>query len=157
MIADTSIKVLNNNVASDATSAVGKFFELCDNADLGYFVLPADKSQQVVAVSEAMVRLISSQVNLLRALEQVRDKTVLSPGFQKTVADIQISVSQTESIISEVYLGPDYYVGLLRDKLETIAQQNSYIDNHVESFRIAFDENCSALLADMATRMTATT
>ncbi len=36
-----------------------------------------------------------------------------------------------------------------------MAEQNGHIDNYVESFRIAFDDTCSALLADLGTKVIA--
>jgi fumarylacetoacetate (FAA) hydrolase family protein len=155
MIADPTIKVLNNDVVFDTASAVKKFFELCNDANLGYFVLPQQTSEKIVAVNDAMARVIVSQGALLKALELVSNETVKAPGFQKAVADVERMVSGTDSAISETYSAPGYVVSLLQRNLETVAEQNSYIDNYVESFRIAFDDTCSALLADLATKVSA--
>lgn len=156
MIAETPIKVLSNDVIFDTASAVKKFFELCASADLGYFVVPQATKEKIVAVDHAMARVVSSQQALLTALEQVSNETIAAPGFQKVLADLEITVSQADSAITETYSAPAFVVSLLQKNLDIIAQQNSHIDNYVESFRIAFDENCSALLADMASRLLAT-
>lgn len=155
MIVNPHIKVLSNDVVFDTASAVKKFFELCAEADLGYVVLPQQTKEKVVAVNDAMARVVTSQRALLDALENITDETVAFPGFQKAVDDLAVTVSKTESAIAETCSAPAVILAILQRNLDTIAQQNSHIDSYVESFRVAFDENCSAILADMASKIMA--
>lgn len=85
----------------DSASAVRKFFELCADADLGYVVLPQQAQEKVVAVNDAMARVVSSQRALLNALENVSNETVAFPGSSKAVDDLAVTVSKTELAISE--------------------------------------------------------
>jgi hypothetical protein len=157
MIVGAPIKVLSNDVSLQTATAVKEFFELCQAADpdSGYFALPADVQERVVALNRTIGRVSESQYKLLQALEQVSDEQVMQPEFAKIISDLGWLVAQVESAVSETYAAPRFVATLVRTNLETVADQNSHLDSYVESFRVAFDETCSALLADLGTKIIA--
>jgi hypothetical protein len=157
MIVGAPIKVLSNEIALQTATAVKEFFELCQAAApaSSYIALPAKIQEKVVELNRAIGRVSASQYNLLSALEQITDEQVTAPEFAKVVSDLGWVVAQVESALTDTYQAPDFVVTLLRRNLETVADQNSHIDSYVESFRVAFDENCSALLADLGTKVLA--
>ncbi len=155
MILDIPIRGLNNQVALDTASAVKEFFEMCQAADpdSGYVAMHPSLQEKVVSVGKSMGLVAKSQRTLIEGLEKVSETQITSAGFQKVIADLERVVSQVDSAISDTYSAPEAMVKLWQRNLELVAQQNGHIDNYVESFRIAFDETCSALLADLATKV----
>ena len=153
----TPIRGLSNQVALDTASAVKEFFEMCQAADpgSGYVALPAAVQGKVVSINKSMGLVVKSQHALIQELEKVSQEQLASANFQKVIADLERVVSQGNSAIADTYSAPDTFVKLWQKNLDLMSEQNGHIDNYVESFRIALDENCSALLADLATRMTA--
>lgn len=152
MIVGAPIKVLSNEVSLQTATAVKEFFELCQAAETSYIVLPHDIQEKVLELNRTIGRVSASQYELLNALEQVTDDQVTSPEFAKIITDLGWLVAQVESAVSETYAAPAFVATLVRPNLETVAAQNSHLDSYVESFRVAFDENCTALLADLATK-----
>jgi hypothetical protein len=155
MILDTPIRGLSNQVALDTASAVKEFFEMCQAADpiSGYVALHPTLQEKVVSVNKSMGMVVTSQHALIQELEKVSEAQMASPVFQKVIADLERVVSQGESAITDTYSAPEAVVKLWQKNLDLMAQQNSHSDNYVESFRITFDETCSALLADLATKV----
>jgi len=155
MIVGAPIKVLSNEVALQTATAVKEFYELCMAAEpnASYIALPAETQERIVELNRIIGRLGESQYKLLNALENVSDEQVTKPEFAKVISDLGIVVAQVESAVDETYNAPTYVATLVRKNLECVADQNSHVESYVESFRIAFDENCSALLADLATKV----
>jgi hypothetical protein len=155
MILDTPIRMLSNQVELNTASAVNEFFALCQAADpsSGYIALHPDLQKKVVSVNKSMGVVVKSQATLIQALEKVSQAQLASPMFPKVIADLERVVSLGESAIADTYSANEQYVKLWKSNLELMAEQNSHIDNYVESFRITFDETCSALLADLATQV----
>jgi hypothetical protein len=155
MIMDASIRGLSNEVTLNTASAVKEFWDLCQAADpaSGYVALPAWLQNKVISVNKLMGTVVESQYELIQELEKVSPTQIESANFQKVIADLERVVAQGESAISDTYSAPDVFVRLWQKNLEIMAEQNGHIDNYVESFRIAFDETCSALLADLATKV----
>ena len=134
---------------------IKEFFELCQAAKCDYIAVPPDVQQKVVEFNHTISRVSDSQYKLLQALEQVSDEQVTQPEFAKIISNLGWLVAQVESAVSETYAAPDFVATLVRKNLESVAGQNSHLDSYVESFRVAFDENCSALLANLATKVIA--
>jgi TRAP-type uncharacterized transport system substrate-binding protein len=155
MILDTPIRGLSNQVTLDTASAVKEFFEMCQTADptSAYVALHPALQEKVVSVNKSMGLVVKSQHAIVEALEKVSEAQMASAGFQKVIADLERVVSQGESAISDTYSAPEAIVKLWQRNLDLMAQQNSHIDSYVESFRIAFDETCASLLADLATKV----
>ena len=157
MIVTPPIKVLSNDVSLQTATAVKEFFELCQAAapGYGYFALPPEIQQKVVELNKSIGRVAESQTRLLDALERVTDQEVIAPEFAKVISDLGWLVAQVESAVVDTYAAPSFVSTLVRANLETVADQNSHLDSYVESFRVAFNENCTALLADLATKVIA--
>jgi hypothetical protein len=155
MIAAAPIRVLSNRVEINAASAVSEFFEICQTAkpESGYVALPPDLQQKIVSLNRKIEQIVQSQAVLLAELDKVTADQLASPSFQKVLEDLGRLVAQGNSAISDTYDAPEIIVRLLRNNLDVAAEQYGHIDNYLESFRIAFDETCSAVLADLATRV----
>jgi hypothetical protein len=157
MITAAPIRVLSNEVTIHTAAAVSEFLEICQAADpeSGYIALPPWLQHKVVSVNKSMAQVAESQKGLILELEKVTPSQLESPSFQKVIADLERVVAQGESAISDTYSASETFVQLWQKNLDLVAEQNSHIDNYLESFRIAFDETCSALLADLATKVCA--
>jgi enhancing lycopene biosynthesis protein 2 len=155
IVIDAPIRGLSNQVTLHTANAVKEFFELCQAADpkSGYMTLPPWLQEKVVSINNLLTLIVGTQKQLIDQLELVSSEHLATPGFQKVIGDLERAVSQVDSAISDTSEMPDSIVKLWKPNLETVAQQNSHIDNYVESFRISFDETCSALLADLATKI----
>jgi hypothetical protein len=150
------IRVLSNEVVLDASSAVKKYFELCADAETGYIVLPQGEDHaMVVALNDAIKRVGVSQGLLLAALENISNEQIEAPAFPGLVDGLQSAVTITNIAINDTYNAPEMIIKLLSKNLAVVEQQNSHIDNYVESFRIALDENCTAILASLADQILA--
>jgi hypothetical protein len=151
-----SLKMLSNEVTLQTATAVKEFFALCQAAGPNYYVpLPKASQEKLVELNRTFGRLAGSQSRLLNALELVTDDQVTSAEFAKVISDLGLVVAQVESAIVETYAAPEFVSVLLRNNLERVADQNSHLDSYVESFHVAFDENCSSLLADLGTKVLA--
>jgi hypothetical protein len=157
MIVGAEIKFLSNEVTLQTATVVKEFFELCAAADAesSYIALPPDVQKQLVALNRSIGRVARSQNGLLQALDKVSDELLTHAQFPKVISDLALVVAQVESAISETYAAPQFVASLVRKNLETVADQNSHLDSYAESFRAAFDENCTALLADLAGKIIA--
>ena len=61
----------------------------------------------------------------------------------------------TYSLLDDAYAMPEKCVAVWRPILDVIADRTAHIDNFAESFRIASDEACMALLADISEKISA--
>lgn len=149
------ISVLSNDVVLGTSIVVKRFYELCMATEHGYIPLPPEMQRKVVAVDTAIQRVVKSQKILLDALSSVTNDLVESPDFSTAVADVALMVAQTDAAISRTYKAPEGVIKVLQSSLDAVAEHNSHIDNFVESFRIALNESCTALLANLADRVIA--
>jgi hypothetical protein len=152
MIVAAPIRVLSNEVTIHTANAVTDFLELCQAADpaSGYIALPPWLQHKVMSVNRSMGAIVDSQAALLIELAQVGPEQLTAPRFQKVIEDLERMVAQTESAVSDTYSAPETIVRLWQKNLNAVADQNSHIDSYLESFRVANDETCSALLANLA-------
>jgi hypothetical protein len=148
------IGYLSNEVELEASGVVKKFYEMCKAADSGYVALPPEAQAKVVEAQKALDRVANNQESLIEALDAVSEELMASPEFPRVVANLERMVAKTDSAIEYTYSAPGIIVQMLQKTLELVADRNSHIDNYVESFRIAVDETCSAVLADMAESIT---
>lgn len=149
------IRVLSNEVTIYTADAVKEFFEICQASapDSGYVAMPPWLQHKVLSVDKLMARAAASQQGLIQELEKVTPEMYESPAFLKVISDLERLVAQGESAISDTYSAPETIVRLWQKNLDILAEQNAHIDNYLESFRIALDETCSALLADIGTKV----
>jgi hypothetical protein len=76
-------------------------------------------------------------------------------AFDKIACDLERIVSLTNALLDNTHTMPEKCVAIWSPRLEEIADLTAHIDNFAESFRIASDEACTALLANMASQITA--
>lgn len=155
VIVDAPIRGLSNQVTLHTAAAVKEFFDLCQAADpeSGYIALPPYLQQKVVSINGQMGIVVGTQEALLAELKKVNGEHLASSDFDKVIGDLERVVAQGDSAIADTYSAPAEFVKLWKKNLDLMAERNSHIDSYVESFRIAFDENCSALLAEVATQV----
>lgn len=148
------IRVLSNEVTIHTANAVSEFFEICQaaNPESGYVALPPWLQRKVTAVSRNMEQVTESQQGLLTELEKVGSRELEAPAFQRVIEDLSRVVSQCDAAVMDTYSAPEALVRLWKKNLDLVAERNSHIENYLESFRIALDETCSAVLADLATK-----
>lgn len=106
-------------------------------------------------LNRSMARLVGAQERLIRSLEDFPVQELSAEAVGKVAGDLERLVSGANSLLDDIYQMPEPCLGLWRPKLEAMADLNGHIDNYAESFRIAFDDACSAVLAEMATKITA--
>jgi len=134
------------------------------SAQMAYWSLAEDVGQKrfqfvlwlkTRTLNSAMERLVEKQQSLLDLLRQGPQAQFGPEVFLKIANDLGNVVSLTNSFIDEAYDMPVDCLSVWSPRLEKISDLNSYLDNFAESFRIAADEACTALLADMANKITA--
>ena len=151
MILTAPIRGLSAEVVCYTAAAQMEFWNLLKATDdSAYIALPPHLQTAALNVNRSIGQAVESQHGLLRALAGVTGETVAHPEFAGVVGDLERSVAQSEAAIDAFNDMPESIVRLWRTNLEALAENNGYLDNYVESFRIAMDENCSALLAHLA-------
>jgi len=95
-------------------------------------------------------KLAETQQKLIGMLEAFSSKQLEAPDFAKVGDDLSRIVADTSAVINDAYEMPDSIVRKWATRLELVQEHNSHIESISESFRIAADETCVALLADMA-------
>jgi hypothetical protein len=103
----------------------------------------------------AMGKLVARQQSLITRLKNSPPERFAPEMYGKLASDLHNVVSLTNSLLDELYGMPTECINLWSTKLEEIADCNGYLDNFAESFRIASDDACTALLADIAAKVTA--
>ena len=106
-------------------------------------------------LSLAMGGLLASQESLLKRLKGSSSDGFPPEVYGKLANDLRNVVSLTNSFIDEAYDMPVECLSLWAPRLEKIADLNGYLDNFAETFRIASDDACTALLADIAVKVAA--
>ncbi len=110
---------------------------------------------QTRLLSHAMGKLGDLQGTLIDCLKVKDCRQFDASTFDKVASDLERIVSMTYSLLEDVYGMPEQCAAVLRPRLDVIADRTAHIDNFAESFRIASDEACTALLADIAEKITA--
>lgn len=110
---------------------------------------------QIRQLSHTMGKLASLQGTLIDCLK-VKDCCQFDAStFNKVASDLERIVAMTYSLLDDAYGMPEKCVAVWRPHLDLIADRTAHIDNFAESFRIASDEACTALLANIAENITA--
>jgi len=148
------LRELSVNVQREAVSAQQAYWSLAEER-------LAHRRSQVIqwvktrSLNSAMGRLVERQQSLIDLLRQAPAAPFGAELFLKIANDLDNVVSLTNSFVDEAYDMPTGCLSVWSPRLEKISDLNNYLDNFAESFRIASDEACTALLADMADKITA--
>jgi len=105
-------------------------------------------------LSRAMSKLASLQGTLIEHLTAKDCQGFDTSTFDKVASDLERIVSMTHSFLDDAYEMPEKCLAVWRPQLDLIADRTAHLDNFAESLRIASNEACTALLADMATQIT---
>jgi len=110
---------------------------------------------QTRLLSHAMGKLASLQGALIDCLKAKDFQEFDAKTFDKIASDLERIVSMTYSLLDDAYGMPEKCVAVWRPQLDLIADRTAHLDNFAESFRVASDEACTALLANIAEKITA--
>lgn len=148
------IRELSACVQYEAAYAQKTFWEVAEgkmraaNFDVMLWV----KTRQL---SNAMGKLADLQRTLIGHLRTMDCTQYDADTFDRIACDLERIVSMTNSLVDDAYRMPQQCVSVWTPKLETLSDLTAHIDNFAESFRVASDEACTALLADIADKITA--
>jgi len=146
------IRELSANVQYEAASAQKAFWEVVESKRRQYLF---DLMVRYLTrkLDSRMGRLIVSQEALIEHLRQVPTDSISYEDFSKVANDLDRIVAVTAALVDDSYNVPQPFLEVWRPKLEKISDLNGYLDSFAESFRIASDETCTALLADLARKV----
>ena len=148
------IRELSASVQYDAARVQNTFWKVVDRKtraatfDVGLML-------QAKILSYVMGRLVTSQSKLIDRLKALDSSSFDEATFDKVACDLERIVALTNSFLSDAYAMPSKCVDVWRLQLEQISDLSCHIDNFSESFRIASDDACTAVLAHIAEKITA--
>jgi hypothetical protein len=146
------IRELSATVQYDAASAQKVFWEVVEsksrNAQIDLTVWYLTRR-----LDRRMGKLIVSQRSLIQHLRDMPHERFTSAEFVKVADDLYRIVSMTDSLIGDAYEMPERCLKVWRTNLEQVGDLSSHLESFAESFRIASDETCTALLADLAQKI----
>jgi hypothetical protein len=122
------------------------------NARLLSFALLEDRRAR--AINKDMGKLVDRQKDLVARLESFHAEQVDAPVLSNFAGDLSQLATSAASLVTDAFEMPEKYVQVWRENLEAISDLSSHIDNFAESFHIAADDLCSALIAKMANDVT---
>jgi hypothetical protein len=109
---------------------------------------------QTRLLSHALGKLADLQSDLIECLKVKDCHEFDAKTFDKIAKDLERIVSMTYALVDDTQSMPEQCTTFWRPRLDLIADRTAYIDNFAESFRIASDEACTALLANIAEKIT---
>ena len=148
------IRELSANVQYDAASAQKAFWEVVEEKrrEAAFnFLLRLSMRR----LNHRLERLSGSQRALVESLRKIPANKMSTADFTKVADDLYRIVGMTESMIDDFYEMPPSCIDAWRDNLETVAGLTSHLESFAESFRVAADATCTALLADIAQKVMA--
>ncbi len=110
---------------------------------------------QTRLLARTMGKLASLQGTLIEKLKTMDCNQFDANTFDKIASDLERIVSMTYSFLDDAHSMPKLCVDVWRPRLDEILDRTAHIDNFAESYRIASDDACTAVLADMAEKITA--
>lgn len=148
------IRELSANVQYDAASAQKAFWEVVEEKrhEAAFSIM---FRFYVHRLNRRMDRLANSQQDLIESLRKIPAEKMSAADFTKVADDLYRIVAMTESMIDDCYEMPPVCMNAWRANLEKIADLTSHLESFAESFRVAADETCTALLADIAQKVMA--
>jgi len=147
------LRELSVNVQREAVSAQMAYWSLAEDVAHRRFQLLLWARTRTL--NHSMGRLAEKQQTLIECLHHAPTENFTPEVFVKVANDLDNVVSLTNSFIDEAYDMPEECLGMWSPRLEKISELNGYLDNFAESFRIASDEACTAVLADIADSISA--
>jgi len=148
------IRELSANVQYDAASAQKAFWEVVEEKrrEAAFNVI---LRLLVYKLNRRLDRLSDSQCNLVETLRKVPTDKMSAAEFTKVSDDLYRIVAMTESMIDDCHEMPQLCIDGWRANLEKVAGLTSHLESFAESFRVAADATCTALLADIAQKVMA--
>jgi len=148
------IRELSACVQYEAAYAQKTFWEVAEGKmrATSFDVMLWVKTRQL---AHAMEKLATLQRMLIDRLRTMDCSQYDADTFDRIASDLERIVSMTNSLVDDAYRMPQQCVSVWTPKLEAISDLTAHIDNFAESFRIASDEACTALLADIAEKISA--
>jgi hypothetical protein len=148
------IRELSADVQLEAAATQKKcldIFEYIQVARLGVLVWFKTR-----ALDKSLDKLVSLQDELITRLQDDEALAKFTPEvFGRLASDLDRIVSLTYAVLEQTNEIPDQYAKVWRPKLARIADQTAHIDNFAESFHVASEETCTAVLADAARKVIA--
>jgi len=142
------LREMSVTVQRDAVSAQMAYWSLAEEVANRRFQLFLWVKTRTL--NNSMGRLIEGQKSLIDRLTEPRVAEFAPEVCGKLSNDLYNVVSLTNSFVDEAYDMPAQCLHVWEDRLNQIADLNAHLDNFAESFRIASDEACTSLLADVA-------
>lgn len=103
---------------------------------------------KIYSLDRSMGGLIEKQDTLLAMLRNFGADDMPQQVLGMVAGDLELLTAMTDAFIEATQGAPQQCLDVWGTKLEKIAERSAYIDNYAESFRIASDEACTAILAD---------
>lgn len=148
------IRELSANVQYDAARAQKVFWEVVESKRHNAYI-----QIQVLFLTHRLDRrmgkLAVSQASLVNHLRKIPLDSMSSVDFTKVADDLYRIVSMTDSLIDDAYEMPDHCLKVWRANLEKVSDLSSHLESFAESYRMASDEACTALLADLVQKIEA--
>jgi hypothetical protein len=142
------LRELSVSVQREAVTAKTAYWSLAEDVTRKHLeFIVWIKTQRL---NHSLGRLIERQQSLISALQEAPTDQFPANMMVKLADDLGSVVSLTESFIIEAYDMPDGILNVWIGRLDRVAQLNSHLENFAESFRIASDGTCTALLAEVA-------
>lgn len=143
------IREMSTAVQGQAISARRAFWGVVE-AEKSPLVFRAVLKWFAKKLDRRMDKLVSTETELVEKLRRVSSVRLEAPDFAKVAEDLNQITSLTSSLIADCYEMPAACVVVWQKNLDRLEDLASYIDNFAESFQVAADETCTALLADIA-------
>lgn len=146
------IRQLSAHVQYDAACAQNVFWEVVEAKRQNAYI-QIQIWLLTHRLDRRMGKLAESQRSLVDNLRKIPRDNMSSADFTKVADDLYRIVSMTDSLIADAYEMPDRCLNVWRANLEEVGDLSSHLDSFAESFRMASDEACTALLADLVEKI----
>jgi hypothetical protein len=146
------IRELSATVQLNAASAQKAFWEVMESKQREtIFVLLARFLTH--RLNRRLARLLKSQSELIEALRQISVEELSAAEFTRVADELSRIVGMTDSMILDCYDMHEICVGAWRTNLEKVSDQSGHLESFAESFKMAADQTCTALLASIAQKV----
>lgn len=146
------LRELSVSVQREAVSAKEAYWRLAE--DVARRQLELIVWMKTRKLNHSLGRLIDNQQSLIHRLDEAPTDQFSVEVIGKLACDLGNVVSLTHSFVDDAYEMPRECLQVWSERLEKISDLNAHLENYAESFRIASDETCTALLAEMTRSVT---